>query len=109
MLRMLLIAMLAACGGKPAAQAPSNTATGSVAPPTAAPTDDLCGAQKSCAACLSSASPDPEKGSCQWDTGKQTCQVACDPSTRNCVLVGARTLKPADVAEVCANAKPVAP
>jgi hypothetical protein len=109
MLRTLLIAFaLAACGGKPAAQAPSNVGDEAKPAEKVAPTGDLCAMQKTCTACLAHATED-SVGSCHWDTGKQACAVACDPGTRNCVMVGSKVMKESDVTEVCANAKPVDP
>nr|MBA2540542.1 hypothetical protein [Deltaproteobacteria bacterium] len=70
MSRFVLI-FLVACGGKPAAQAPSNV--GSAAPdPAPVAMTDRCAEQKTCTGCLAAAHPDAEKGSCNWDTQHQT-------------------------------------
>jgi len=102
MSRTLAIAFLVfGCGGKPAAQAPSNIG-GSDAPPSLVMSKtDICAAQKTCVACLSSSTDDPKRGSCDWDIDKQTCQVSCGAEAKNCLLVGAKNIGEQRASEVC--------
>jgi hypothetical protein len=103
MSRLLLLVFVIACGGKPAAQAPSNTGSNDTVP-VAAPVDK-CAEQKTCVACIAASTDDPNAGSCQWDGDKQACAVACEAGAKNCLLVGAKNIGEQRASEVCSSAK----
>lgn len=106
---LLIVALLLGCGGKPA-PAPSNVGGGGPLPKEVESTKpDVCAAQKTCVACLSSSTDDPNRGSCDWDVDRQTCQITCGPEAKNCLLVGAKNIGEQRASELCAGARPSQP
>ncbi len=104
MIRMLVLISMFGCGGK-AAQAPANVGRNDGPQPLVTSTTDVCAAQKTCVSCLSSATDDPNRGSCDWDIDKQTCQVSCGAEAKNCLLVGAKNIGEQRASEVCNGAR----
>lgn len=101
---LLLIVALLGCGGTPA-PAPSNVGGGALHKEVEATKPDVCAAQKTCVTCLSSSTDDPNRGSCDWDIGEQTCKVSCGAEAKNCLLVGAKNIGEQRASEVCSGAR----
>ena len=99
---IFLLVLFAACGSKPATEAPRNVRAGSSEPehkPVAML--DTCAAQKTCVACIGAPDPSPDKGSCHWDIDKQTCGNDCALDAKNCLVVGAKNIGDDRAREVC--------
>ncbi len=103
----LMLVFLLACGGKPAAQTPSNVGSGDSEPKPVAITD-RCAEQKTCTGCLAAAHPDTEKGSCYWDTKQAVCTSACADGV-DCATIGHRDIGNERAGEACSRMGSSAP